>query len=290
MVLYAINRRIPDNGADRFQCPVTFDEVLAQTRVIESEVPGYQLTTPGEHTIRLATRLGAIGCRVTVRLAPQADAPLFIYHHGLGEYPYTSTWRRLIPKQEFFPAHTVAVQAPYHSNLSDPIRVGFSSTEHLYQMLAGSLRIMQLVQDQFTQLGASFTAVGGVSWGGITSLLYEGLFGSTRATMPLFASPRLSQSIWDAAQLFGRDLPVSREELDRLLDFTPIYERIERRRVFPIMGEHDLFFRLENHAPVYDEESLVTLPLTHIGAMWQRNGTLRDHILKTLAWATDNPR
>ena len=36
MTLYAMNRRIPENGAARFECPVTLEDVLAQTQVIEA--------------------------------------------------------------------------------------------------------------------------------------------------------------------------------------------------------------------------------------------------------------
>ncbi len=287
MILYALNRRIPENGAAHFSCPVTLEEVLARTQVQKERMPSYQITAPGEHVIRLTTGIGDIACRVMVRPAADVHAPLMLYHHGLAEFPYTSTWRRLLPSDPPLPAHTVAVQAPFHSNLSDPMRIGFATTENLYQMFAGSLRIMQYVQEQFAQQGAAFTVAGGVSWGGITSLLYEGLFGSTRAVFPLFASPKLSQVIWDAAQMFGRDLPVSREDLDALLDFTPIYQRIDQRLVFPVMGEHDLFFRFENHAAIYDEESLVTLPVTHVGAMRFGNGKVREHVLNTLAWAAD---
>ncbi len=289
LALYALNRRIPDAGAERFECAVTLEEVLAETSVRRDQLPPSKLTAPGEHAVCLDTRMGEIRCRVTVRPAAQEKAPLMLYHHGLAEHPYTSTWRRLIPRNGSFPAHTAVVQAPYHTNLRDPIRIGFSSTEHLYQMFAGSLRMMQFVQEQFEQEGASFTIVSGLSWGGITSLLYEGLFGATRATVPMFASPRLSQAIWDAAQLFDRTLPVSRDKLDALLDFTPICERIDQQRVFPVMGENDLFFQIENHAPAYDEETLVTLPMTHLGAMWLRKGLLRQHVLKVLAWAAEHP-
>lgn len=290
MALYAMNRRIPDGGARRFRCPVTLKDVLEETHVLEDRIPAYQVTAPGEHQIRLATRLGEIECRVTVRPAADARAPLLLYHHGLAEFPYTSTWHRLLPTDAPLAAHTVAVQAPYHSNLADPVRVGFSSIEHIYQMLAGSMRIMQYMQNQFSQQGSGYTVASGLSWGGITSLLYEGLLGTTRATVPLLASPRLSQAIWDAAQMFNRELPISRAELDTLLDFTPIFEHIDQRRVFPVLGEHDLFFRIENHAPVYDESALVTLPLTHVGAMWFSNGTMRRHVLNALAWAAENPR
>ena len=166
--------------------------------------------------------MGEIKCKLKVRPGTEASAPLLLYHHGLAEYPYTSSWGRLLPKNEPCPAHTVAVQAPYHSNVTDPIRVGFSSTEHLYQMLAGSLRIMQYVQEQFRKRRCSaFTVVSGVSWGGITSLLYEGLFGSSPGHVPIFASPKLSQVIWDASQMFDREIPVSRAALDPYLISPP---------------------------------------------------------------------
>jgi hypothetical protein len=286
IALYAMNRRIPQNGTARFESPVTLEDVLAQTRVVEDTLPPYQLTSPGEHNLHLATRMGEIICKVKVRPAVKMSAPLLLYHHGLGEVPYTSTWERLLPARKPCPAHRVAVQAPYHANMTEPLRVGFASVEHLYQMLAGSLRIMEYVQKQFEQEGAAFTLVSGVSWGGITSLLYEGLFGATRATVPLFASPKLSQVIWDAAKMFDRQLPVSRSELDALLDFTHIHERIDKRQIFPVLGEHDLFFRLQNHAMVYEDASLVTLPVTHVGAIWSSNGTVRKHLLDALAWAT----
>ncbi|MFN2135034.1 MAG: hypothetical protein ACK2UK_03715 [Candidatus Promineifilaceae bacterium] len=288
--LYAINRRIPENGADGFRCSVTLEEVLAQTAVTAKETPAYQITAPGEHRIKLTTRLGEIDCLISVRPAAQAQAPLFIYHHGLAEYPYTSSWQRLIPKDVAFPAHTVVVQAPYHHNMSDPLRLGFASVEHIYQMFAGSLRIMRTVQEQFEEQGAAFTVIGGLSWGGITSLLYEGIFDVSRATVPMFASPKLSQAIWDASEMFNRRLPVKREELDELLDFTSLYQHIDQHRVFPVMGEHDVFFRLENHASVYDQEALLTVPSTHVGAMWAGSHVLREHLLKTMAWAADNPR
>ncbi len=287
MALYAINRQIPESGTTHFRTPVTLADVLAQTQVKVAAAPAHLITMPGEHDIHLATRLGDLTCRVTVRRTAESSAPLLLYHHGLAEHPYTSSWGRLLPKREFFPAHTVAIQAPYHSNMSDPLRIGFSSTEHLYQMFAGSLRIMAHVQEQFEGEGTPFTVAGGVSWGGITSLLYEGFFGSTRATIPFFASPKLSQAIWDIAELFGRELPVSRDDLDALFDFTPIYERIDQRQVFPVMGEHDLFFRLDNHKGVYEEGSLLTLPVAHVGAMWFSNGALREHLLKVLTWAAE---
>ena len=224
-----------------------------------------------------------------VRRAPQRELPLLLYHHGFAEFPYTSTWKRLLPKDTPLAAHTVAIQAPYHGSISDPIAKGFASVATLYQMFAGSLRIMEAVQEQFEAQGATYTAVSGLSWGGITSLLYEGLFARSRAVVPMFASPDLAQVMWDAAELCGRPLAVPRETLDDLLNFTDIFERIDPERVFAVMGDNDVFFRFDKHGSIFPTDSLVTVPSTHVGAMWRQNGFLRDHVRNALDWAAGHP-
>ena len=290
LVLYTITRRMPGSFDESYMATVTLEEVLAQTRVNRRKTALYNLVAPGEHAIWLDTPFGEMRSHVKVRPAVRPRAPLLLYHHGFAEIPYTSTWERLIPKSQPFPAHTVAIQAPYHSNLSEPITKGFSSVQHIYQMFAGSLRSMELMQEQFEQENAAFTAVSGLSWGGITSLLYEGLFQRSRVVIPLFASPNLAQVLWDAATLFGRPLPIPRADLDDLLDFTPYYQRCDKDRVFPVLGADDLFFRFDQHAAVYPREALVTLPSTHVGALWRTKKRLQRHIIETVAWAAKHPR
>jgi len=290
LALYMIIRRLPGSFDEGYLAPAALEEVLDQTQVNRRKTAVYNLVAPGEHPVWLDTLFGEIRCHVKVRPAVRPRAPLLLYHHGFAEMPYTSTWERLIPRSEPFPAHTVAVQAPYHNNLSEPFLTGFSSVQHIYQMFAGSLRIMELLQEQFEQEGAAFTAVSGLSWGGITSLLYEGLLQRTRAVIPLFASPNLAQVLSDAAELFDRSLPIPRERLDDLLDFTPYYERCDMDRVFPVMGEDDLFFRFEEHAALYPQETVVALPSTHVGAMRRLKRHLRRHVVETVGWAAQNPR
>ena len=289
LVLYAINRRLPGSFDENYVTTIALEEVLAQTQVNRRKTALYSLVSPGEHAIWLDTPFGEIRCHVKVRPAVRPRAPLLLYHHGFAEIPYTSTWERLIPKSAPFPAHTVAVQAPYHNSLSEPISTGFSSVQHIYQMFAGSLRSMELMQEQFEQENAAFTAVSGLSWGGITSLLYEAVFQRVRAVIPLFASPNLAQVLADTANLFGRPLPIPRADLDDLLDFTPYYERCDKDRIFPVLGADDLFFRFDQHAVIYPRETLVILPSTHVGAMWHTKKRLRRHIIEIMAWAAHHP-
>ncbi len=265
-------------------------EILDQTRVNRRKTILYDLVAPGEHPIWLETTFGEIRCHITTRLALRPDAPLLIYHHGFAEIPYTSTWKQLLPSSAPFPAHTVAVQAPYHNRIREPLAVGFSSAQHVYQMFAGSLRMYELLQEQFEANGAAFTVASGLSWGGITSLLYEGFFQRARATIPMFASPDLALVMTDAADLIGRSLPLPRAEIDALFNFTPICDRGAKDRLFPALGKDDLFFRFERHAVLYSQERVLTLPSAHVGAMRRTHKQLRQHVLEVLEWAARMPR
>ncbi len=157
----------------------------------------------------------------------------------------------------------------------------------LYQMFAGSLRIMEMLQAEYEIQGANFTLLSGVSWGGITSLLYEGLFQRTRAVVPLLSSPNLAQVMVDIAKRFNRPLPISEVEIHKSLDFTEIYQRIDSERVFPLLGENDQFFPINHHATIFETQEVVTVPSSHISGMW-RVEPMRLHIQKALDWAIEN--
>lgn len=288
-VLYSMNWRVPNSLEESYGRTPAFETVLEKTTVDLAKTAEYNLSAPGEHKVWLSTAEGELLCRARVRLAADPQAPLLLYHHGFNEVPYTNSWRRIFSDTPFLPVHSVCVQAPFHSNWLEPLNKGFASLQSVYQIFAGSLRTMELLQSHFESQGAAYTVLAGISWGGITSLLYQGAFRRARAVIPMLSSPNLAQVIWDIADMFNRPLAVSIEELQDLLDFTPYYERCNPDRVFPLLAENDLFFRMEKHSAVFDEESLVTIPESHISAFW-RVEPLRQHIRDVLAWAENQPQ
>ncbi|MEM7116114.1 MAG: hypothetical protein AAF614_26995 [Chloroflexota bacterium] len=276
-VLYTMNRRVPESLEASSADAPTFETVVAQTAVNLTKTPEYTLSAPGKHRIWLHGYVGELNCEVQVRPARDPNAPLLIYHHGLSEIPYDGSFRRLFPKSKPHSTHLVCIQAPYHDSLTAPFSQGFSSIAHIYQMFAGSLRMMELMQNHFEQQGAAYTILAGISWGGITSMLYEGLFRRTTAVIPMLSSPNLAQVMMDSADMFKRPLTLPPRTLQQFLDFTPYYEKCDFDCIFPLLGELDLFFQYQNHEHIFAESNLSTTPYGHLTGIFDPN-PIRSHV------------
>ena len=269
VVLYVMHRHFPNSFEQSYNDAPDFSEVLAATAVNSQKTDPYSLTAPGEHPIWIDTTLGEELCHIKVRPAIDPHAPLLLYHHGLNEQPYDRSWKRIMRRP--LAVHSVCIQAPFHENWLRPIGIGMSTLQHTYQMLAASLRILELVQSQFETEGAAYTVMAGVSWGGITSMVYAGMFQQVRAVVPMFSSPDISQVMWDTAASFHRPIPLSREQMREVLDFTPVAQPNGKTQVFPLLGEYDRFFRLPYHQEKFAQRPLAIVPAGHITGLYMHN-------------------
>lgn len=281
-----MHRRMPASFREIHESEVDFEDVLAETRVDVSLTPADSVYAPGVRTVRLRSGDESILSHVRVRLSPDPAAPLLIFHHGFSEIPYYNSWQRIFRRMPAYPLSTVCIQAPYHNHWREPFREAFRSVRRVYQTFAGSLRLIELVQRQFEENGAAYTVLAGVSWGGVTSMLYAGQFGGVRAVAPMLSSPNLAQVIRDGAALVGEELPINAEQLDDLLDFTPRCN-FEPSRVFPLLGRTDFFFSPDRHASNYATEPVV-IPRAHVFTLYGVR-PLREHIYGVLEWAAMNP-
>ncbi len=285
-VLRSMHHRMPASFRDIRTDSPTFDDVLAETAVDERHTPPDSVYAPGVREVRLRSGDESITCHVRVRLSPDPAAPLLIFHHGFSEMPYYNSWQRIFRRMPAFPISTVCIQAPFHNHWREPFREAFRSVRRVYQTFAGSLRLMELVQRQFEVAGAAYTVLAGVSWGGVTSMLYAGQFGGVRAVAPMLSSPNLAQVIRDGAELMGEELPISEAELDDLLNFTPRCG-FDAARVFPLLGRTDRFFSPERHAANYATEPVI-IPRAHVFALYGVR-PLREHIYSVMEWAETHP-
>lgn len=280
LILYQMSQRIPATLEPSCQTVTPFETIWQEAYLEPIETAVFPLTNPGEHALFLYTAGERHPCHIRVQPTQDPMAPLVIYHHGLNEYPYTSSWRRIFFNFHL-PYHLVCVQAPFHDNWFDPITKGFATVTRLYQLLAGSLNLIDLVREQFEAKGASRTIVVGPSWGGLVTLLYEALYQNTFAVIPMLASPDLAQVMMDSAALFKRDVAVPASEVSKLLDFTSYYRQVDPNKIYPLLGQNDMFFRYQHHAIIYEQRPLATVPTGHITTMWPGIG-LRRHVVGLL--------
>jgi hypothetical protein len=285
-VLRSMHYRVPSSFRAIGQGEPTFDEVLADTLVDERRTAADSVYAPGARDVWLRSGDEVFRGRAHVRLSRDPTAPLLIFHHGFSEIPPANSWRRIFRKPPAFPMSTVCIQAPFHNHWREPFREAFRSVRRVYQTFAGSVRIMELVQRQFAASGAAYTVLAGVSWGGVTSLLYAGQFGGVRAVAPMLSSPNLAQVIRDAAALVGEPLPVDDRQLDELLDFTPRCG-FDAARVFPLLGQTDYFFSPDRHAAGYQVEPVI-IPRAHVFTLYGVR-PLREHVYGVMEWAEMNP-
>lgn len=287
LVLYSMQRRMPETFRESYADCLSFESVLEQTAVDFDKIPPYHVLAPGERSIWLKSLGEELHCHVRVRLDPDPNAPLIIYHHGFSETPYYNSWARIFRPPFPASAHLVLVQAPFHNHWYETFRESFASFRRVYQTFAGSLRLIELVQREFEAQGAAFTMLSGVSWGGISTLLYAGTFGGVRAVAPMLSSPNLARVLWDGADMFNVPMPLSQQELESFFDFTPRCRCFDSNRVFPLLGEDDQFFAPGRHTAVYDSEPVI-VPRGHVAGVYGV-APLRRHVLDVLDWAWEHP-
>ncbi len=284
LMLATFNTQIPDSFETAYHTTPGLEEVLAHTRVRFPLTPDAGLLREGEYRFWLESDFGRIPLRLRVLPAARPDAPLLLYHHGLGEMPYDGRARRLFSPRDRFDAHVVLFQAPFHANTFDPLRRGMTSIHHLYQMLVGPIRLMEMVQNQYEALGAPYTVVSGTSLGGIISLLYEGLIGRAAAVVPIIASPDLGRVMWDAANLLRRELHVGQEVFEHYLNFTRYLQRSDPAKFYPLLSEADVFFLKEHHAGIFEDRGCRIAWISaesHITAALRLEAS-RQHIIQAL--------
>lgn len=281
-VLRTLNRYLPLSFDRSYQSAPTLEDVLTNTEVSLPLWPGLGRLASREYRFRLKTVFGRIPVRMRVLPARRPDAPLVIYQHGFNIIPYDGRGRIIFAPHEKLDAHVVLLQFPFHTRIDEPIRKVFASLHHFYVVLAGSVRMMEMVQNHYEALGAPYTVVAGTSLGGISSVLYEALFQRTRAVVPLYSSPNFAQLLWDAGELLHRPVGIPKSLLLSRLDFTPYYREIDQRKVFPLLGEKDLFFRWEHHANIYESCRVASAGNSHISAMVRLTAS-RKHMLRVLS-------
>lgn len=281
LVQSGFSYRVPQTFEETYRQAPPFEHVLDTTEVGLPLLPEMGLLLEREYRFWLHTEVGRIHTRLRVLPAARHDAPLLVYHHGFFEVPYHARAQAFFRPREPFDAHIVILQAPFHRRPLQPLDMGFQNLHHLYQMVAGSVRMMQMVVDHYLALGTPYAVASGMSLGGIIALTYEGFFGKPRAVIPILSSPNFAQLLWDLSRQTNRPMGIPLEEIEARLNFSHYYTHINPERVFPLMGVNDRFFRHGSHATIFDQSDVTTIRSSHVSGMWHRRET-REHIIRVM--------
>ncbi|MCO5184815.1 MAG: hypothetical protein M9928_09870 [Anaerolineae bacterium] len=286
LVQSGFSYRVPLTFEETYRQAPPFEQVLDTTRVALPLMPDMGFLQEREYRFWLHTEIGRIHTRLRVLPAKRPDAPLLVYHHGFFEVPYHARAQAFFRPRDPFDAHIVLLQAPFHRRPLQPLDLGFQNLHHLYQMIAGSVRMMQMVVDHYLALGTPYAVAAGMSLGGIITLTYEGFFGRSRAVIPILSSPNFAQLLWDISRQTKRNVTIPLEEIEARLDFSRCYDHIDPTRIYPLMGINDRFFRHGSHAPIFNQCDVTTIRSSHVSGMWHRRET-REHIIRVLQLCRD---
>jgi hypothetical protein len=242
------------------------------------------LTTARHYTLTAHTLVGGLVAGFQVRLGPQPELPVLVYHHGIGEMPYDKSFRGIFRRPVPMPAHLVAVRAPYHRTWLDLIPA-LATLGNFLALCAVSVSLIETLRRYFVARGARGCLVAGTSLGGFLSLLHHLTYGTAESYAPLLAGPDLSHIM--LCSHFRRFLAPSAlnqaAHLQALLDFRQALLASPTRRVFPLLARYDLDMLYAHHAAGYAASGIpvVTIDRGHItGAL--AFAALRAHLLTCL--------
>jgi hypothetical protein len=198
--------------------------------------------------------------------------------------PYDKSFRGIFPRRAMFPAHLVAVRAPFHRTWLDLIP-GLATLHTFLALCAVSVRLIESLRCLFVTRGAQGCLVTGTSLGGFLSLIHHLTYGSAEAYVPLLAGPDIAHVMLSSHfQRFLAPQALARPaHIQALLDFRESFGASHTQRVFPLLARDDLDMLYAHHAACYtaSDVPVVTIDRGHItGSL--AFAALRTHLLTCL--------
>jgi hypothetical protein len=241
------------------------------------------LTASKRYALTADTLVGPLACGYRVQLGSRPDLPVLIYHHGIAEMPYDRSFRGIFGWRGI-EAHLVALQAPFHRTWWTVGR-GLSTVGHFMAMCAVSIAMMEAVQRQFQDYGASHSLISGLSLGGFLALMHHLHIGTANRYAPLLAGPDIAHTMLETpfARLLTPEARAQIEHIQSLLDFRRAFQASDTRRIFPLLARYDLDMPYHHLHPCYLDRQVPTVILErgHItGSM--AFAALRRHLLSCL--------
>lgn len=257
----------------------SFQEHLA---AVQLELP--PLTSQRHYTLTAHSCVGELETGFQVRLGPQPELPVVVYHHGIAEMPYYKSFLGIFRPRLPIEAHLVAVRAPFHRSWLT-LLTGLTTLSHFLAMCAVSVKLIEAVRHMMIDRGAQGSLVAGTSLGGFITLMHHLAYGTADRYVPLLAGPDLAHVM--LATHYRRFLApqalVQPDHIQSLLDFRQAFQTRDTSRILPLLARYDLDMPYAHYYPSYDAKGVpvVTIKRGHItGSL--AFAALRTHILTCL--------
>ena len=149
-------------------------------------------------------------------------------------------------------AHSVAIQAPYHGSFTDPLHKGFASVHNVYQMFAGSMRIMEAAAEPVSGRGRRVYGRQAVSVGAALPACFTKACWARRGPSCQCSLRLIWRRSCGTPQNCAADHWPCRARHSTTCSISPLSSSaLIPERVFAVMGDNDVFFRFDKHAPIF---------------------------------------
>lgn len=241
------------------------------------ELPAFD--GPGLYEVQAASYVGTLTPGVRIATPLRADRPTLIYHHGIGEYPFDTSFDRLFrPKQSTIDANLIAIRAPYHRSFQS-VRTGLASLANILALQAVSVALIESVQHRIDRHVGSPVVVSGTSLGGFVTNLHHIHHGTADRYVPLLAG--LAQDdVFLESTLRSRVANHARAAGDTIrdrLNFEDAFAASDPARVHPLLARYDRIVRYPVQSTSYGGRPITTVEAGHLSGAAAVD-QLRDHV------------
>lgn len=207
--------------------------------------------------------------------------PTIIYHHGAAEGSYDFSFNRILArKKNDINANLIAIQALFNHNNKEFLEsIAYLSNYTL--MLTASVLTVEHLINQIKKNGNSKVIVTGISLGGFVTNLHFAYYNTADVYKPILAGARLAEVFIDSAyaKMTAADAKSDPENLRRVLNFGDDINKLDQKKLFPLLAEYDQLVKYDINSADFDLEQISKIPYGHSTSA-TRFSLLREYIIK----------
>ncbi len=257
-------------------------------------IPGIKFEIPeikgeGIYEVHVDTPAGKMNPAFKVQKWLGNDFPTIIYHHGNSEKPFkirrfarNTFFKIFIDTKEPVQANLIALCSPMHRI---PIKEYQEKLTEMINFTVSFAVMTNLVEEIVKQLkhrSQKPVIVSGISFGGFVTNLHRAFFDSADVYVPMLAGSSMEKSFLESGfyELASDLVKENPEKMKEILNFDKQFMGNKRKNLFPLLGKHDQFVRLESHLECYEHHPVNIVEKGHVTTAFSP-ATMRKHILSS---------